>query len=812
MHLSLNWIKRFIKDDLKVSANELQELVSTKVAELEGYESQVELLEKIVVGQIIDIQKHPNADKLSVCQVNVGKETVQIVCGGTNLEKDMLTAVALPGSRVRWHGEGDLITLEATKLRGEKSHGMICTSEEIGLGKPEDDSHIMNLNHLSKNIKPGLPISEALQANDVIFEIDNKSITNRPDLWGHIGFAREIAAITDTQFQYPKLPEIKTEDSPAPYTIKNTHEEICKRFSSLIIQDVKVEEGPENIKQDLEKVGLKPINNIVDALNHTMLTTGQPMHAYDFDKIKKIANSNNPELSIQYASKGKFTGIDQQEYTLTPEAPVLMVNQTPVCILGIMGGQNTQVDENTTTILLESATFTDSIVRKASQKLALRSDSSQRFEKSLDPNQTLPALQIATQIILEQNPKAKLSSKLDDQYFQPQTELSIKLETEKLNSYLGTQMTTQQISGILQKLEFKTKEGDKELEVTIPSFRASKDISIYQDLIEEVGRIYGYDKIKTTLPEMSSTPPVPNQLREQENKVRQLLMAQGLTETKNYSFYSEDDISKSLLSDDHIKVKNFLSEEQTHMRTHFLPSLLKNIHQNYKNNPSISLYEIGRTYHPTKEFFPAEEEKLALIHADSTESIDHETFFEVKGWLENLFQELNLPEIIFQTTKDPEDYEHPNITAEIKTTEGQILGKIFRVHPSVIKNYGIKKTKATYAEVNLGLLLHLSESTTLFQELPKFPDMEFDVSVIVDNETTHQLILKTLQESHKLVHHVELFDIFEDEQKIGKGKKACAYRLTLRSLDRTLTDEDLSNAQKACYDALQKIGGVVRGS
>jgi phenylalanyl-tRNA synthetase beta chain len=246
------------------------------------------------------------------------------------------------------------------------------------------------------------------------------------------------------------------------------------------------------------------------------------------------------------------------------------------------------------------------------------------------------------------------------------------------------------------------------------------------------------------------------------------------------------------------------------MRTHLLPNLLKNIHQNYKNNPSISLFEIGRTYHPTKEFFPAEEEKLAMIHADSTKEISHETYYEVKGWVESLLNSFNIHNYQFQKISNPEEYMHPHIAAEIITKEGQSIGKIYRIHPNTIKNFSIKSTKASYAELNLGHLLHLAEQTKLFQEIPKFPDMEFDLSVIVDDETTHQEITQVLSDSNNLIINTELFDIFEDADKIGKGKKACAYRMTIRSLERTLTDEDLAKAQKDCINALQQIGGVVR--
>lgn len=812
MYLSLNWIKRFLKSDITNTPLELQNLVSTKVAELEGFEDQSKNFDNIVIGKIIKLDKHPNADKLTVCQVEVGlEEPVQIVCGGTNLEENMLTVVALPGSQVRWHGEGDLITLKATKLRGEYSHGMICTSEEIGLGKPEDESHIMNLNHLTQ-AKPGLNLSQALNLDDVIFEIDNKSITNRPDLWGHIGFAREIAAITNNQLQTPQfeLPETK---NSTEYQVNISQENICKRFMSIKLSNLTNPnlEIAEKIKSDLEKLGSKSVNPIVDAINHTMLEYGQPMHAYDFQKITKLANQSPIQLNIEFSQKETtFQGIDNNEYNLSSNIPVLTINQTPVCILGIMGGKNTEVDQNTTEILIESANFIDSTVRKASQELALRSESSQRFEKCLDPNQTSQALAKAISLLQEIYPNLTLSETTQDLYPEPQPEVKIDISTQEINSYLGTEISTDQIIQILEKLEFQTKATQDQIEIIVPSFRASKDIAIKQDIIEEVGRIYGYELIPTQLPNQSNQLPRTNISRKLENQIRQTLESLGTHEALNYSFYSQNDIDSTLIDEDHVRVKNYLSEEQTHMRVSLLPGLLKNILQNYKNFPAASFYEIGRTYHTTSDFFPAEEEKLAIAVYNNNNDLN--SFLDLKGKVQDLFQKLHLKNYKIQKSESPSPQAHPNINADIIDSKQNKIGEIYLVTPKIIENYNIKETNVFYAELNLGMLLHEKTDTVIFNELPKFPDMTFDISVVVDHQTTHQEILNALSNTSKLIHNIELFDIFEDESKLGANKKALGYQITLRSLDRTLTDEDLNQVQQKSYKKLEQIGGIIRGN
>ena len=815
MKLSLNWIKTFLKNNITLNAEQLQNLVSTKVAELEGFEDQSQQFHNIVIGKITQLDKHPDADKLTICQVDIGTpEHIQIVCGGTNLRLNMLTVVALPDSQVRWHGEGELITLKATKLRGQYSHGMICTSDEIGLGKPQDESHIMDLSHL-ENITIGQNLNQALHLNDVILEIDNKSITNRPDLWGHIGFAREISAITNNNLQIPSfdIPPIKKTD----YSINILDNNICRRFTSIKISNLidHNQTKAEQIQKDLEKLGHKSVNPIVDAINHTMLEYGQPMHAYDLQKLISInSNSDKLDLNIKFNNTHQdFLGIDNQTHKLTENIPVLEVNNTPVCILGIMGGKNTEVDSNTTEILIESANFIDSTVRKASQTLSLRSESSQRFEKCLDPNLTTLALSKAIHLLQEIYPQAKVSNATQDIYPIPQETLQLEISAQEINNYLGTQISDKQIQEILEKLDFQVspaQNSDSKLIITVPTFRATKDITIKQDIIEEVGRIYGYDQIPTSLPNQSNQLPTPNKSKNLENNIRTLLEGLNFHETINYSFYSHKDINNTLLDNNHhILLKNYLSEEQTHMRTSLLPGLCKNILHNYKNFPEAYLYEIGRTYTPTQEFFPAEEEKLGLLYYTNQQDLNQ--FFNLKSQIQTLLQKLNIKHQIIKSNQ-PENYSHPNISAEIIDQNKNQIGQICLLNPVIAENYNIKNTNIFYAEINLGLLIHEKTITKTFQELPKFPDMEFDISVVVDHKTTHHEIIKTLKTTSNLIHDIQLFDIFEDESKLGANKKAMGYKITLRSLERTLTDEDLTQVQQKSYKNLQQIGGIIRGS
>lgn len=800
MKLSLNWLKEYVEIPNNISNQELGSLITLHTAEVDEVIDQGADFANMVVGQIDELYKHPNADSLQVTVTNIGEKQVKIVCGGSNLQVGMLVAVALPGSQVRWHGEGDLITLEATTIRGENSYGMICASSEIGMGESKG-KEIMDLSNL--NCKPGTPLAEALNKTDVILDIDNKAITHRPDLWSHLGFAREIAVITNGKFK--GLPaqnsnlQVPTTGQEVNLDIHNP--EILSKWNSIIIENIKIEESPKWLQERLLAIGARPVNNLVDITNFVMYELGQPLHAYDKDKLSDL------NLQIRFAKEGEqIETLDHKNRELTSQDPVLICQQKPVIILGIMGGSNSEVSEQTTSILLESATFDAVTIRKSSTFHNLRSDASQRFEKTLDQHLSLQALHRAIELITQICPEAKLAGPITQITNKPQPELVIELNSSKVNKYLGFELPEETIISILESLEFKVEKSQNkgQLKVTVPTFRASKDIQQEADLIEEVVRIYGYEKIQETTPHLPAKSPMYNLARKREHQARTILAGYGLDEVLNYSFYSKKDFQNTLLPEsDHLSLKNFLSEDQTHLRTTLATNLLKCIHANSKNFASLQIFEIGRTYIENGNYFPTEEEKIAIAVTHPTQA-----FPILKGIIEAFFEDFAHQKVEIIAAKEATPYLHPKKSIQIVDDNNIELGVGGIVHPLVQENFDLKNEVA-YAEINFARLTHTQARAKIFTPIQKFPGLEFDISVLMPKNFLAGELTTKLSKCSKLTYNVEIFDVYEGEN-LGPDNKAVAYKISLQSPDRTLTDKDLQEAQENCQAIINKAGLSIR--
>jgi len=803
MYASLNWIKKYIKTNLEPSPSQLRELVTLHSFEVDSIESEHQLYENIVVGQIFSLTKHENADSLTVCQVDIGSEIVQIVCGGSNLEKDMLVAVALPKARVRWHGEGELITLQKTKIRGESSYGMICAADEIGLGTSQGHE-ILDLNYTKA--KPGTLISELFDKKDIILDVDNKSITNRPDLWSHHGLAREIAAITGTKFEaFQKSKKVKIPEAGQQINLHLENPEIIHRFQSVIIENLEVKPSPQIVQEKLEKCGIKPINNIVDATNIVMLDLGMPMHAYDFDYLQ---SQGQADLTIKYADAGtQAETLDGKKVELQSNDLVICKKDTPLCLLGIMGMQNSAIKEDTKTVLLESAAFNQELIRKSFKNHNIRTESYQRHEKAVDPEQTENAIYLCIETLMLSCPDLKIAGPIQDAYPHPYPQNPISLPLAKLNSYLTLDLSAQQAQDILQKLEFQVEIQDETIIATAPSFRSTGDINIPEDLIEEIGRIYGYHNIPSVLPEIKKMPQFQNKNREFEHHLRTYLTNIGYFEALNYCFYGEHIIEAFELNlNTHIKIQNALSKEAFAMRTSMLPNLIGTLEKNKHLKQDIKFFEIGRTYTEIGQYFPAEELKLAIIQQS-----DSENFFEVKATIESIFERNGYKSVKYKEGKQINSYQHPYKILDVLTHDNKLLGQIFGVSPVVLQKMNIDtKSYITFATINLGMLEHLPQSLRKPSPISKFPATTFDVSVVIDKNTPYAEIANQIKKSSQLIQEVELFDNYQGAN-IDSDKKALAFKIKLQSLDRTLEDTDLHTAQSQIFKTLESIGGTIRG-
>ncbi|MFH1089735.1 MAG: phenylalanine--tRNA ligase subunit beta [Candidatus Uhrbacteria bacterium] len=817
MLLSKKWLQDFVEIPANLSDQDLAERISACTVEVEEIVSQAGPLEKIVVGKILSVNPHPNADKLRVCEVNLGTiddAPVQIVCGGSNLSDGMKVAVATVGAKVKWHGEGELVEIAPTKLRGVDSFGMICSANEIGLATgQEGEKEIVDLSYLE--VEPGTSLAEALNLDDTIFDVDNKSLTNRPDLFGHHGMAREISALLSTKFS-EFVPKKMSGGKGFSLSVNVEDPELCPRYMGVVIDGLKVAPSPDWLQKRLFAVGMRPINNLVDVTNYVMLEIGQSLHAFDASKLE---NSGRKEKTVEIVvkratDKEKFKTLDGQEHELNSDVLMICDGKKPVTMAGIMGGQNSEIDENTTTVFLESANFNSACIRKTSQKLGLRTEASLRYEKSLDPNLAELALARTLELIFELVPSAKIVSPIVDASNFELNQGPIVLSIKKLNSKLGFEIDLKEAVGILERLGFEVKEKADELLVKIPSWRATKDISIAEDLIEEIARVYGYEKIVSSLPTAAVVSPIKDPVRELSRKVRHILAERFLsTETYNYSFVSPVTLlrMKEELKD-YIELANPVSKERPYLRRCLATNLLENVEKNQKFSDTVSLFEVGCRYIselPGEEsgegkVLPRQDNWLGLAFSKKGDS---QPFREVKRALGGLLEELGYD---FEL-KAPEEkfaWGHPSRLAEIFVAD-KIVGYLSEVDPGVATDLGLDSRTAV-GEINLTHLATLPVPEKKYEKIPEFPDVKRDLAFIVARSTEYSVLEKSLQKVSELLHNIELFDIYQGKG-IDPDKKSVAIHLTFRATDRTLSSEEVGVEMEKLVTVINdEFSGIIR--
>jgi len=602
MQVSYNILKNFVKPPRDYSARELADILTMSTVEVDDYHNQAETLQGVVVGLVTEVKPHPQADKLKLAVVDIGDKSIEVVCGGVNLREGMKVSLAQVGTRVKWHGQGDWVTLEKATIRGIESSGMICAAEELGLPDPEAVEHgIMDLSHLK--VKVGTPLAEALKLDDIILDIDNKSITHRPDLWGHLGVARELSAIWNTKFKSPKIPEIKSDiDVPLMVTVKKSAQ--VTRYMAVALGNMKVAPSPAWLQQALNNLGMRPINNIVDITNYVMLELGQPLHAFDLDKLSE------PEIVVRQAEGGEnFVTLDGVGHKLDESMLLIADTKEAQAIAGVMGGQTSEVGDNTTNIVLESATFDPINIRATAAKLGLRTEASARFEKSLDPVLAEMALKRAVELFIELIPGARVVSPVVDVFSGNKEIPSIKLKLPWLYARLGTEIPKKEVKDILERLGFEVKAHKEEFEVTPPSWRATRDISIPEDLVEEIARIYGYGRIPLSLPKLTLTQPAKDDEQTRRWDIRDFLTTHGFAETLTYSFVGQrvlSEVSQAVYSalnlscESLFELENPVNQAESQLRPALVPRVVSQVIINALHLPHqpVQLFELGRVFTP----------------------------------------------------------------------------------------------------------------------------------------------------------------------------------------------------------------------
>ncbi len=805
MNTSLSWIKAYVPE-LECGAQEYTDKMTLSGTKVEGFECLNADLDKIVVGKINKIDRHPDADKLIVCQVQIDEEgtETQIVTGAPNVKVGDIVPVVLDGGRVAGGHDGKKteggIKIKKGKLRGVESNGMMCSIEELGSTKemypdaPDNGIYIFSDNPAYDGIKLGSSAVEALGLNDVVFEYEITN--NRVDCYSVIGIAREAAATFDKPFVPPVIAETGNDEKASDYIdVEIQAPDLCKRYVARIVKNIKIEPSPMWMQRRLAANGIRPINNIVDITNYVMEEYGQPMHAYDLDTIagKKIVVRRGLEGE-------KFQTLDGVEHDVDPSILMICDAEKSVGIAGIMGGENSKITDDVKTMLFEAACFDGTNIRLSGKKLGMRTDAQAKFEKGLDPNTAMEAINRACQLI-EELGCGEVVGGCVDVYPEEKKEWRVPFSWERTNSILGTDIDKDTMIGYFTKLDLKYDHATDE--VIVPTWR--QDVLSQADLDEEVARFFGYDKIPTTLPKGESTIGKLSYKLTIEDCARNVAERNGFSEAMSYSFESPKVYDKLLISaDDEIRkavtIINPLGEDFSIMRTLPINGLLTSLATNYnRRNKAVKLYELAKVYVPTEvpvTELPDERVKLVLGFYDSGD------FYDMKGSVEDFLGEVGLSKRIkYEVSAYP--YLHPGRQAEI-VYGGKVIGYLGEVHPQVADNYDLGG-RAYIAVVDLPIVTEMSSFDIKYSGIAKFPAVTRDLSMVVKKEimagTIEEVIVKN---AGKLLESCTLFDIYEGAQ-IKEGYKSMAYSISFRANDRTLTDEDIAPVMEKILNALGKM-------
>jgi len=775
LRFSYNWLRE-LTEGLDVPAPELGRLITMKTAECEAVEPFGTHLADVCAAKVISAEPAGEGHNRKVV-VDTGRYGVKtVVCGAPNCRPGIVTAYVPAGTRL---GNVEIGTVT---ISGVVSEGMLASGAELGINR--DAEGILELAAKPGDSLPGC-------APDTVFEIDNKSITNRPDLWGHHGLARELAAITGARLREPaKLALIP--QGPGAIGVDIRDFERCPRYCALAFENVKVQPSPLWLQCRLEAIGLNPISNIVDVTNFIMAEMAQPMHAFDRDTLK------GPAIIVRTATEGEhFLALNDQEYHLTSSDLVIADARGAIALAGVIGGQDTSINERTTRIILESATFQATSIRKTSARLKLRTDASIRYEKAQDPVNTMRGLARAVELLREVCPGIQVVGGVAEQYRQPAPPAPIRLPMDWLICKIGRDVEPAQVRSILESLEFGVEEeAPRVFSVSVPTWRATKDVSIKDDLVEEVGRMIGYDSITPQPPMLPDVPPPRNEERLFHRSVRYSMAAQGFSEVYNYSFISEEQArALGMNPEDHVRVANPISSEQTLMRRSLLPEIRKNIVENSKQFESFRLFEIGYEIHPEPAGLPKEIPHLAAVVFAKDDG--RAGLMELKRVAQHLMAGCEVQPCSALS------YEHPARAAEV-VWQGKVLGRLFEFHPSVVTS------RAAVLDIDLDVMRSLSGGIKRYTPIRRFPSSAFDLSVLAGLRELAGDIQKRLAEfAGESLEEIEFVREYSGPP-LPEGKKSVSFRLTVAAQDRTLSSEDVAAIRNRIIDSMRGLGYDLR--
>ncbi|MCC6537719.1 MAG: phenylalanine--tRNA ligase subunit beta [Bryobacterales bacterium] len=783
MKFSTNWLSELIDGGVNVNAAELAQLITTKTAEQEGVEAVGAHFAQVRVVRVIEAEPIAGSHNQRA-RIDTGAGEVTLVCGAPNCRAGLLTAWVPPGTTL----DGGR-AIGVARVSGVESHGMLASGAELGINK--DDDGVVELT----GVAPGEPLPGL--SPDHVIEIDNKSLTHRPDLWGHLGMAREVAAITGRRVLDPVDPARLPAAAPAPFNVEIADHTLCPRYSALVFENVTVGPSPLWVQHRLQSIGLNPINNIVDVTNLLLAELPQPTHAFDADKLQGAT------IFVRRALAGEqMKALNQETYTLDDQALVIADAAGPIAVAGVIGGLDSGVTQTTTRIVLESANFQASSVRKTSSRLKVRTDASMRFEKSQDPHNTTRALARAIALLEAVCPGIRLVGGLIDNSAVLRTPPAIELPLDWLRRKLGRAVEGAEVRAILEALAFGVTEAQPGVfTVTVPTWRATKDTSIKEDLVEEVGRMLGYSSIPPTAPAVPATPPPANPERDYFHRLRAIATQQGFHEVYNYSFVNEPQVRELGLDPaDHVRVLNPIASDQDLLRSTLLTGILRNVRDNARHLDEGRFFEIGYEIH----------KRAGGELPDETPHLAAAVYSKAGDGTAGLLEAKRLAQCLapgaeVQAAASARAFEHPRRAYDL-VCRGETIGRIFEFHPKLVE-----VGRAAIADLNLAVLQRAGQPAIRYSPLRRFPASDFDVSVLTALRTTAGEI-----QAHIAAHTGPLFQGVEyvtqyQGSPLPADRKSVSFRVTIGSAAHTLSNDEITAARESLMAALRTAGYELRG-
>lgn len=798
MLVSIKWLKDYV-DTQGLAPADLGEKITRSGIEVDAVIDRSHGMTNVVVGYVESCVKHPEADKLSICQVNVGEETTQIICGAPNIAAGQKVIVARPGASL----PGGM-KIKKAKLRGEESNGMICSLQELGIeGKLVPKVYAEGIYVLPEDAEVGSDVIANFDLDDTVLELG--LTPNRADAMSMLGVAYEVGAILSEDVKLPESSYTEAADSAeSMLTLNVDAPEANPLYVAKVIRNIEVKESPMWLQQRLMAAGVRPHNNVVDVTNYVLMEYGQPLHAFDYDSLK------TGNITVRQAKEGeKITTLDDTERTLSAHNLVITNGEEPVALAGVMGGANSEVSDSTTTIVIESAYFASGSIRQTSKDHSLRSDASSRYEKGVDPNRVIPAAERAASLIAELAGGEVLAGSLVFDQLDREEKI-VKVSPDFINTRLGMKIPFEDMMEILGRLKFNTDAINGQLVISVPTRR--QDIQIEEDVVEEIARLYGYDEIPATLPVTEAAPGGLTPYQEKRRIVRKVLEGAGLLQATTYSLTSEKSATQFALTEtETTKLLMPMSEERSTLRQSLLPHLLESVSYNTaRRMDSVALYETGAVFLKTDDELLNEEEHLAIAMTGLW--LDHSwqgekkevDFFVLKGIVEGLAKRLGV-ELAFE--RGQMDGLHPGRTAFIMLN-GNRIGVIGQLHPTEQKARDLKNT--VVMELNLSALLEVQLDALVYTPVPRYPSISRDVALVLSKIVEAGTIEAVIRNAGgKLLKDVRVFDLYEGD-KMEEGKKSVAFSLTYFDPEKTLTDEEVTNAHEKVLSALTEVGAELR--